>query len=307
VRQAGTAGSVAPRDPLMDSVASLLRGAGAFEARGMEALEARDWKAAVDNLQQAVALAPANAVIRLNLGTALSLAGNGEAARRELLEAVRLEPRLAKAHFGLGLLAQDAARWTEAIERFTTAVEHDAGFVDAHFTLAEALRRTGRAAEALPHYASVLSLNPAASQARFGQAMALVRLGRYVEARRVLDDATRVHPEQPGFPHALARVLAAAPDPNARDGERALTVMQPLVSGGASPAVAETMAMVMAELGRFDEAVRWQERAIASAMAGSQDALAARLRDSLTRYRQRQPCRTPWRDDDPVMAIVAGS
>jgi Flp pilus assembly protein TadD len=153
----------------------------------------------------------------------------------------------------------------------------------------------------------VLALNPAASQARFGQAMALVRLGRYVEARRVLEEAARVHPEQPGFPHALARVLAAAPDADARDGQRALAVMQPLLSGEAPAAVAETMAMVMAELGRFEEAVRWQERALASAASAGQDALAARLQDTLDGYRQRQPCRTPWRDDDPVIATVAGS
>ena len=305
--RATDAGSVPPPDPLMDAVASTLRGAGAFESRGMAALQARDWKGAVDNLQHAVALAPANAVTRLNLGTALSLAGDAKSARRELLEAVRLDPRLAKAHFGLGVLAQDAGEWAEAVERFTIAIERDAGFVDAHFTLAEALRRTGRAADALAHYQHVLGLNPAASQARFGQAMALVRLRRYAEARQVLVDAIRVHPEQPGFPHALARILAAAPDPAARDGQRALAVMQPLVTAGESPAVAETMGMVMAELGRFEEAVQWQERAIASATAAGQSALAARMQENLTGYRRRQPCRIPWREDDPVIAIVAGS
>jgi tetratricopeptide (TPR) repeat protein len=300
-------GSVPPSDPLMEAVAGMLRGAGAFESRGMAALEARDWKGAVDNLQQAVALGPANAVTRLNLGTALSLAGDAEAARRELREAVRLDPRLAKAHFGLGVLAQDAGQWAESVERFTTAIDRDAGFVDAHFTLAEALRRTGRAADALGHYRHVLALDPAASQARFGQAMALVRLRRYAEARQVLVDAVRVHPEQPGFPHALARILAAAPDTAVRDGQRALGLMQPLVTAEESPAVAETMGMVMAEMGRFEEAVQWQERAIASATAAGQQVLAVQMQESLTAYRRRQPCRTPWREDDPVIAIVADS
>jgi tetratricopeptide (TPR) repeat protein len=303
--QGSDAGSVAPADPLMDVIAGTLRGAGAFEARGMAALEARNWNAAVDNLRQAVQLAPSNAVTRLNLGTALSLAGDVDGARRQLLEAVHLDPRLAKAHFGLGVLAQDAGRWSEAIERFNAAIEHDGDFVDAHFALAEALRRTGRAADARSHYEKVLGLNPAASQARFGLAMAEVRLGRFVDARRVLDEGARLHPEQPGFPHALARILAAAPDAAARDGQRALVVMQPL-AGEQGAAVAETMAMVMAELGRFDEAIRWQERAIAVAAGSGQRALASRMQDHLTRYRQGQPCRVPWRDDDPVIAIVAG-
>lgn len=304
LRQAADGEEPVPSDPLMEAVATALQGARPFEARGMEALEARDWNAAVTYLRRAADQAPADAVIRLNLGTALSLAGDAPAAERELREAVRLDPRLARAHFTLGVLAQEAARWDEAIARFTSAVSQDPGFVDARFALAEALRRTGRQAEAVAEYREVMARSPAASQARFGQAMAFVSLGRFREARAVLDEAVRVHPDQPGLPHALARLLAAAPDAGVRDGARALALMQPFVTAEPGPAVAETMGMVMAELGRFDEAVRWQERAIAAAASGGQSALAADMQDNLIRYRARQPCRTPWRATDPVIAVV---
>ena len=304
LRQGGAGGDPSPADPLMDAVAALLRGAGAFEARGMEALDAREWSAAVDNLRQAVVLAPANAVTRLNLGTALSLAGDPFAAERELLEAVRLDPRLARAHFALGVLAQDAGRWRDAVGRFETAVRTDGGLVDARFGLAEALRRTGRPGDAVAQYRALLALDPAASQARFGLSMAFVRLKRFGDARATLEEAVAVHPGQPGFPHALARVLAAAPDAAVRDGRRALGLMEPLVTAEASPAVAETMAMVMAELARFDDASRWQERAIDAAAAAGQAGLAERMQDNLRLYRRRQPCRTPWRDDDPVIAVA---
>ena len=305
LRQATESGDPAPADALMEAVAAQLRGAGAFEARGMDALDARDWNSAVANLRQAVALAPTNAVTRLNLGTALSLAGDAQAAERELREAVRLDPRLAKAHFALGVLAQERGRWHDAIARFSSAVQQEPGFVDARFALADALRRTGQAEAAVGQYRDVLALNPAASQARFGQAMALVRLHRVGDARAVLEEAVQVHADQPGFPHALARILAAAPEAAVRDGERALALMQPLVTAETSAAVSETMGMVMAELNRFDEAVQWQERAIAAAAASGQPALAAQMQDNLRLYRRRQPCRTPWRDDDPVIAVVA--
>jgi tetratricopeptide (TPR) repeat protein len=305
LQQASGEGDIAPADPLMDAVAGLLRGAGAFEARGMAALDARDWRTAVDNLRQAVTLNPTNAVTRLNLGTALSLSGDVAAAQRELSEALRLDPTLAKAHFTLGVLAQDEGRWREAIDRFTAAVDNEPGFVDARFTLAEALRRTGEAGEALAHYAEVLRLNPAASQARFGRAMALVQLRRYADARAVLEDAVRIHPEQPGFPHALARLLAAAPDPAVRDGRRALSLMEPLVAAQPGASVNETMAMVLAELGRFGEAVDWQQRAISAAASAGQVAVAGRMQENLARYRSQRPCRTPWHDDDPVIAVVA--
>jgi tetratricopeptide (TPR) repeat protein len=288
----------------MEAVENLLRSASAYEARGMEALAARNWSAAVDNLRKAADLEPDNATIRSNLGTALSLAGDAGAARRELLEAVRLAPGLAKAHFGLGLLAQEENRWDDAIERFSAAVRYEPGFADAHFTLAEALRRTGRAGDALPEYAAVLKLNPAASQARFGYAMALVRLRRYTDARAWLTESVQLHPDQPGFPHALARVLAAAPDPRARDGGQALMLMQSLAAQPLNAAIGETMGMALAELGRFSEAVDWQQRAIAEARAAGNEPLAGRMQDNLRLYRRRQPCRTPWRDDDPVIAVV---
>jgi tetratricopeptide (TPR) repeat protein len=304
LQRASEGGGIAPSDPLMDVVAALLQNAGAYEARGMEALAARDWNTAVENLRKAAEIAPLNAVTHSNLGTALSLSGDSAGARRELVEAVRLDPGLAKAHFALGLLAQDEGLWNEAIDRFSAAIRHDADFVDAHFTLAEALRRAGRVEQSLPHYLDVLRLNRAASQARFGYAMALVRLRRYEEARRSLTDAVRLHPDQPGLPHALARILAAAPDPEVRDGDRALVLIQPLLKPRRSAAVSETMAMALAELGRFDEAAKWQQRAIATAREDGQPALATRMRDNLELYRQRQPCRTPWRDDDPVIAVA---
>ena len=59
--------------------------------------------------------------------------------------------------------------------------------------------------------------------------MALVRLRRYREARDRLADAMNIYPDQPGFAHALARVLAAAPDDGVRDGRRALALVQTLL------------------------------------------------------------------------------
>jgi tetratricopeptide (TPR) repeat protein len=293
---------IAPADPLMDAVQGLLQNARAYEARGMEALDRRDWAAAVENLREAVRLSPDNAVARLNLGNALTLAGDSTAAREELLAAVRLSPQLAKAHFALGVLADEAGQWDEARQRFSTAIEHDPAFIDAHFLLAEGLRRHGRAEQSLPHYTRVLDIDGGASQARFGYAMALVRLGRYQAAGDWLAQAVKLHPDQPGFPHALARVLAAAPDAAARDGRRALALMESLLETHQSLAASETMAMALAEVGRFDDAIAWQQRAIAAANDGGQPAVAARMADNLRLYQRGQPCRTPWRGDDPVIA-----
>jgi tetratricopeptide (TPR) repeat protein len=302
LQRRGDAAAITPSDPLMDSLPGLLQTDAGYLTRGIAALERRDWPVAAENLRRAAELAPADAGIRLNLGTALFLSGNRPGARREFEAAVRLSPEMPKARYTLGLLAEAEMRDAEAIEHFSTAVRLDPDYVEAHASLGDALRRTGGVKDSLGHYAKVLSLNPTASPARFGYAMALVRLGRFREGRDWLVEAAALHPDQPGFTHALARLLAAAPDDSVRDGREARRLTEQLLQSHRSAALSETMAMAAAEVGRFDEAVRWQQDAIAAATAAAQHDSAARMQENLALYRSSRPCRTPWRDDDPVYA-----
>ena len=67
-----------------------------------------------------------------------------------------------------------------------------------------------------------------------------------------------------------------------------------------SQEVTETLAMALAEVGRFDEAVKRQTEAIRDARRAGRADLAARLGANLRLYEARRPCRTPWADDHPV-------
>jgi len=289
-----------PGDPLMEQVGALLQNASAAEVRGANALAARQWAEAIDNLRQAIALAPDNAFTHLNLGTALFEAGDAKAALAEFQTAIRLSPGLGKARYGAGIVLESAGRDREAIAEFTKAVDADPASVDARMSLADALRRTGREPESLPHYADVIARSPAVSQAAFGYAMALVRLGRYREARDRLDASVKTYADQPGFPHALARVLAAAPDDSVRDGAKAMTLVRPLLQTQRTLELMQTMAMAMAEAGRFEEAVQWQRDAMTAATQSNRRDLDGRLAENLSRYERRLACRVPWPENDPV-------
>ena len=287
-------GAVPFPDPLMAEVYTLLRSPQVHRDLGLQAAEQGDWPEAVRQLGQGAEMAPDNPVMRLNLGTALIRTGDAPAALVELQAAVGLDPGFAAAHFLIGTLLERAGRDHDAIERFAAAVGNDASLSAARLRLGDALRRTGRFAEALPHYRQVQG-----EPARFGEAMALVRLGRYEEARQALAAAVERYPAEPSFPHALARLLAAAPDADVRDGARALVLVQGLARQYKTAAVAETMAMAMAELGRFAEAIEWQNLAMGVAADAARTDVVRGMAANLARYQQSEPCRTPWRDDDP--------
>jgi tetratricopeptide (TPR) repeat protein len=143
----------------------------------------------------------------------------------------------------------------------------------------------------------VIKADPKTAQVRIGYAMALGRLGRYLEARRALTDAMQAIPDQPSLEQAFARVLAAAPDDNVRDGGQAMAITQSLMKQPHGVDLYETMAMTLAELGQYDQAVQWQRGAIAAAMKEGHAELGDAMAANLRLYESHMPCRTPWRND----------
>ena len=84
-----------------------------------------------------------------------------------------------------------------------------------------------------------------------------------------------------------------------RDGQAALDLVQALVDEHKTTAVAETMAMALAEQGRFAEAVEWQRVAMSGETTAGRTEVAQRMAANLALYRLDTPCRTPWRNDAP--------
>jgi tetratricopeptide (TPR) repeat protein len=287
-----------PADPLMEELREVLQSAISYEIRGTRALNGADWSTAVAQFRQALALEPSNPTFRHKLGIALYQLGDVRAAQQAFEEVVRQSPEYARAHYSLGVLLESDGRYQEAIKRFSAAVAHEPGYVEARVRLAELLRRSGRLRDAVTEYEQVLAIDPRISEAAFGHAMALVRLQRYQEARERLRKGVQEHSEEPVFAHALARLLAAAPDDRVRDGQQALAIMQSLSEEQQRLDLGESMAMALAEVGRYDEAAARQRGAIAAARQAGHTDLAERMAGNLRRYEARRPVRTPWREED---------
>ena len=290
---------ILPVDPLMRELRDVgLRSAVSYEIQGTRALNSAEWNTAVAQFRQGLALEPSNPTLRHQLGTALYMLGEAGAAQEAFEEVVRESPEFVRAHYSLGVLLESDGRYREAIERYSAALAHEPGYVEARVRLAGLLRWTGRVREAIGHYDQVLAIDPRLPEAALGGAMALVRLEQYGEARERLREAARIHPDNPWFAHALARLLAAAPDDRVRDGRQALAVMSPLSDEQQRLDLGETMAMVLSEVERYDEAVAWQRDAMEAARRAGHADLAQRMAGDLRLYEAGRPSRTPWRDED---------
>ena len=272
---------------------------------GWAALAQQDYARAVEHLTAAAALDPDATVIHYPLALAyrglgdldqathhFELRGGSTSGGRSagvaftlpdpLLAALNGSVRTPQFYRDRGLDAAAGGNWPQAVEYYRRALEAEPDYAAMRVNLGTALERVGDA-----------------RGARFGEAMALVRLERYAEARERLTEALTVRPDVEMFGHALARLLAAAPDDLVRDGERAWELVAALPEEEQHPAVFETMAMVLAELGHFELALDWQRLAMSSVARAGRSDVAQQMAMNLARYEARQPCRTPWRDDDP--------
>lgn len=302
IQQRGEIAVVAP-DPLMDQVRALASaGKQAHRGRGMLAAETGHWAEAVQEFRAAVALEPQDPTSRVQLGLALWMSGDGTAAAEQYEEALRHDPDHATARYHRGVLSAQQADDAGAVEHLRAATRADPRVKGAWLNLAAALQRTGRQGEAAAAYEQVLALDPASAQARLGRGFALIALDRHREAARHLREDMKVHPDQPAFAHMLARLLAASPDPRVRDGGRALAIAEDVSRRLRSTDVIETGAMALAELGRFEEAVLVQRKAMDLAAEAGRLSAAERKRmaQPLAAYEQRKPWRRPWAEQDPA-------
>ena len=289
---------ISPTDPLMKELDELLQSPRAYDLRGARALETGDYANAAAYSRLGLDLDPGNPSMRFRLGTALFQLGDARGAQEQFEQVVRMSPTYARAHYSLGVLLEAGGRHQEAIDRFLTAVKYEPHYIQARVGLAGALRRSGRLQEALTQYEETRRTNPAFSDAAFGHAMALVSLQRYQEARDVLADSMTLHPDQPMFAQALARLLAAAPDAHVRDGRRALAIAETLLKTQQTLDVGETLAMSLAELGHYDQAAAVQRDVMAATERAGLTEVARHMGENLQLYERHVPCRAPWRDGE---------
>lgn len=281
-------------DPLMDEVEAFTEGERVHLLSGRRAFEAGRYAEAVTAFERAVNAAPDSARARVNLASALSEMGEPSRAAAELEKAIGLEPDNATAHYNLGVLLTRHGRAADALPYLERAVELEPSDGEARLELATALREAGRTEAALEAYREAAGAGADEVRVILGEVETLIRLGRYGAVRDQLEAAHRERPEEGRIAHALARVLAAAPDPSVRDGERAVSLAGVVFEARSTVDHAETLALALAEAGRCAEAAELQRKAVGGAAEGG--ASAARigeLGDALARYEAGPPCRPP--------------
>ena len=144
----------------------------------------KDFAAAVNTLEQAVALDPALTEAQYQLGIALAQAGDANKAIEAFREVLRRDPRRANAHLHLGLLFAECHNSASARDELRDALELAPSLVEAHLALAKLAKTEQDWPTAIRELQAALAWEPNNGRAHFDLALSLKASGRAEESER---------------------------------------------------------------------------------------------------------------------------
>jgi len=191
----------------------------------------------------------------------------------------------AVAHVNLGRALEESGDVAGAGENYARALELRPSLSGVRVNLARVRRAQGRTDEARGELERSLADDPDLGQAHAELGLLLSSLGQDAEAIVHMRRAVELEPGDPALQNILAWVLATSRT-QARP-EEALAIAQRLceLTRYAQAGFLESLAAALARLGRFDEAVEHQARALEKVPAAHR----ARLAEVLELYRSRKP------------------
>jgi tetratricopeptide (TPR) repeat protein len=190
-------------------------------------------------------------------GWARFRSGKTEEALKDYAEAIRLSPQAGSWYGNRGLIYLESKKYDEAISDFSTSIE----------------------------------LYPDSEVSYRNRAMAYTRKKDFAKAAEDSAKVVELNPESPVGNNQLAWLLSTAPDNKVRDGKRAVEAAKKACdlteykNGG----YLDTLAAAYAEVGEFDKAVEWQEKALKAGDLPIKDLDAAKKR--LQMFKEKKPYR----------------
>ncbi len=166
-------------------------------------LDAGQYAAARDALQQAIVADPDNAEAHFLLGLALFNLGEYPTARESFLKALELEPARAPAvHHNLGVLAYQTGEMETAVQEFKSALEADPNDPDSHYQLGATYLQIASSTSDLSYltqaeteFQQVLALAPGKPEALVGLGTLYLSQNKIAEATTLLEQAVQANPQ----------------------------------------------------------------------------------------------------------------
>ncbi len=256
---------------------------------GLLATEQHRFAEAAQAFTRAIAFRGATPRLLALRAHALLRAGQQQEALRDARAAVQLETddlHVLTLALGVLLEGQDPRAAEPLLQE---ALKNHPDHAPLWYLEAARQEKQGRPAAALQAVTRALQQDDSLVSARLLRARLYQQQGRWDLAAWDYEQVLRRDADNITALNNLAWILATAPQPQLRNGTRAVQLAQRAcrLTRFRDAAALSTLAAALAEQGRFDEAVHWAVQALRAAPGKLQKQVAAELQS----YRQRKPWR----------------
>jgi tetratricopeptide (TPR) repeat protein len=287
--QQGTVG-VRVADPLVDGLQELVQGVRVHLVRGRAALEAKRYAEAVTEFRRALSANADSVTAHVNLGAALTQTGDLNGAMEQFEATLRIDPGNTTAHYNLAVLLANEDKHDQAIAHLQAVSRINPNDLGARFLLGQQLEKVTRMDEALREFSTITEANPDNEAALIERVKLLQWKKQNKEALDALEKGHARYPQKKRTTAILIGLLAASPQYELRDGNRALKLAQSLYEATGLLEHGALVGLALSEVGRCSEAADWQRKLIDIATKEQREDLLPKFKTDLQRY-EHAPCR----------------
>lgn len=161
---------------------------------GMAKMEAKDYNAAVERFDLALAAKPDYLDAHFQRGMAKKALLQYNSAINSFNKVIELNPDYLEAYIERAELYSNMGKEEEAMKDFTKVLEKKPDFIEAYLRIGNMYRRKGDSEKAIAEYQKALKINPKYDKAHYNLALYYFNLEKKAEAMKHVKDAIAANP-----------------------------------------------------------------------------------------------------------------